>query len=121
MNPTTTQGTTPMPPIPERFTHDGFDLRQLDRDGPVALYLKTKGERNRSYEVVIVKQEPEKVMFGRVVPAHERYPGSEEWGATAWTLTIEPKAREKFAMLVNLYRTQENASAGPVGHKEGLS
>jgi hypothetical protein len=101
-----------MKPIPERFTQDGFYLRQLDRDGPVALYLKTKGERNRSYEVVIVKQEPENVMFGRLVPAHERYPGNEQWGQYGFTLTSEATAREKFAMLVNLYRTKQNAPGG---------
>ena len=48
-------------------------------------------------------------MHGRLVPAHERYPASGEWGTHGWTYTTVTDARQKWASLAET-RSQKGGS-----------
>ena len=88
--------------LPISFDFKGFHYCQITRKGMVAIYSQIwKGLKNASiaYEVVKIQEYPEREMFGKLVPAHEAMPGSEQWGAQAWTFTSEEKARAKFKEL----------------------
>ena len=66
------------------FRKEGFDFKQIDRQGDVALFSKTKG-RVESFEVVIVQKHKEYEIAGNIIPAHEAMPSSEQWGAAGWS------------------------------------
>jgi hypothetical protein len=98
-----TSGTDPQVyrPLPESFRAKGWDFRQIDRIGDVALFEKTHTEvACPSYEVVIVQRHGARVIAGREIPAAEAMPSTEMWGRAGWTLTTENTAREKFTALV---------------------
>jgi hypothetical protein len=88
--------------LPIAFDFKGFHYRQITRKGSVAIYSQIwKGLKNPSiaYEVVKIQEYPEREMFGRLVPAHESMPSSEQWGSQGFTFTIERQARTKFEEL----------------------
>ena len=91
-----------MIPLPTKLRKDGFDLTQVCREGNVAIYAQSKGGCVYSYEVILVREEKEKTMFGRFVPAHEAYPRSEDWGRLAWTCLTLERAKERFRGLCTL-------------------
>lgn len=74
-----------MNPLPTTFRDGGFEFRQLERVGRVAVFEKRKGGLDVSFKVVRIRQVPETTMFGRTVPAHEAMPSSEQWGLYGWT------------------------------------
>ena len=88
-----------MKPLATLFRSDGFEFRQLERVGRVAVFEKRKGEPNISYEVVRIRQVPETTMFGRTVPAHEALPCNEQWGLYGWTYHDKTAAFRKFREL----------------------
>ena len=83
----------PMKPLPTEFTYDGFDFRQLAREGDVALFEKRKPNHSRpGYEVVIVQRHPAQTIHGRDYPERESLPPSESWGMVLpenWTGGLE--------------------------------
>lgn len=88
-------------PLPTSFRSKGWDFRQLDRVGAVALFEKTHAEVTRpSFEVVIVQRHEARVIAGREIPAAEAMPSTSQWGRAGWTLTTETAARAKFDGLV---------------------
>ena len=106
-----------MIPLPTTFRSDGFDFKQLAREGGIALFCKTKlykrSEREiklygkeptfefESYEVVIVRKEPAHTWpNGIITPEHERMPGNEDWGLYGWSLQTKDRAWEKFRELI---------------------
>jgi len=88
-----------MTPLPDTFRSDGFDFRLLRRAGAVALLVKSKPGGTPSYEVVRLVRVPEREMFGRVIPAHEAMPASEQWGERGWTYSDRDRAEAKFSDL----------------------
>jgi hypothetical protein len=66
------------------FTSNGFLHECLKREELVCLVKRSKPE-HWHFEVVQVIIEPDKTMFGRFIPGHERYPSNEEWGIYAFT------------------------------------
>ncbi len=85
--------------IPQNFCNAGFDFRQLERIGQVAVLEKRKSDRNVGFEVVRIRQVPESVMFGRTIKAHESMPSSEQWGLYGWTYSDKATALRKFLEL----------------------
>jgi hypothetical protein len=87
--------------LPERFSLDGFDFRQLLRSGDVVLFEKSKPKAARPcFEVCIVERRPEEEFQGRNYPAREAIPPPQLWGHTAWTFSDFGRARAKFGELV---------------------
>lgn len=76
---------------------DGFRLELWERLGSVAIYKKSKlFTPIESWEVVKIGTRSEKQAFGRVFPASETYPSSEQWGDRGWTCTTKEDADKKF-------------------------
>lgn len=94
-----------MKSLQTRFTHDGFDTRQLRRTGTVALFAKSKARHSsESFEVVIVQQHPAKTFFGKEFPARESMPPTESWGRLGWTFTDRSAAETRFNQLCDQRR-----------------
>jgi len=92
------------------FTRDGFRHELYGRTGAVCLVERTNLRTGaRHWEVAVLQHEPEKTMHGRLVPAHERYPASGEWGTYGWTYTTVTDARQKWASLAET-RSQKGGS-----------
>ena len=90
-----------MIPLATEFDSKGWHFKQLKRTGRIALYERWKDtSASPHYEVIAVQTEPEKVMFGKTVEVHDRYPSSERWGEQAWTCRDEDEARAKFDLLI---------------------
>src|SRR5882672_12451064 len=76
-----------MKSLAENFTYDGFQFRQLAREGDVVLLEKCKpGHSRPSYEVAIIQPHPAQIIHGREFPERESMPPSESWGLLAWSL-----------------------------------
>ena len=95
-----------MNPAPTTFTESGFSHEQRLRWKMIALYERQKGGA-RHWEVVILTPEIEKHFpatekhpNGRSTPAHERYPGAEEWGHKGWTFNGKDNAEAKYEELI---------------------
>ena len=94
-----------MKPLPDNFHSDGFDFRILRRGGDVALVVKSKPGGTSSYEVVRLIHVPARQMFGRLVPAHEAMPASEQWGQRGWSYPDRDRAEAKYRKLTGHART----------------
>lgn len=86
-------------PLPARFWHNGFDYRQIAREGDAAIYeQRWTGCQNPSiaYEVIRVRRREGFQIDGRFVEPAEVYPASELWGVDGFTFTERNKAWDKF-------------------------
>lgn len=83
------------PPHRTEFTHDGFTLRQVAREGMVALYEKFRSPDGiKRFELVVLQHRPAEIVCGKPYPARECYPNSNEWGQRGWTfLTLDSAQR----------------------------
>ena len=75
-----------MKTLPIEFTKNGFQYRQLARDGNAALYSQTKGDFG-AYEVFAIQSHNGREIAGKLIPPAEFGPSSEEWGSKGWTYT----------------------------------
>jgi hypothetical protein len=90
-----------MKPLPEQFSFDGCQLRQLARDGDVVLLERTKrGICLSTYEVAIVQHHAAVVIHGRAYSERESMPPSASWGSYGWSYAELASARKKFNELV---------------------
>lgn len=76
--------------LEKEFGYQGRTLRQLKREGRVAIYeLLGRGGVLYGYEVVIVKIAPAEEIMGKPYPEREVYPSSrkdsDDWGHIAWS------------------------------------
>jgi len=76
-------------PLPKEFRHNGFDYRQIYRQGDLAIYRQTwKGsEHSAAFEVIRVKRREAFQVEGRLIEPAEVYPNSEGWDADGFTFT----------------------------------
>lgn len=84
-----------MEPLKTEFVHDGFNYQQMNRTGRYALFEQSRGGRIVAYEVIRVQRLPEEQIRGKLYPAREKYPRSEQWGTDGWTATSLAAARRK--------------------------
>jgi hypothetical protein len=85
-------------PLPTRFQRDGFDYRQIAREGDCAIYeQRWSGCRNPSvcYEVIRIRRREAFQIEGRFVEPAEVYPNPEAWGVDGFTLTDRDAAFTK--------------------------
>ena len=84
-------------PIATEFNHDGFNYRQITREGDVAIYeQRWRDSENVCYEVVRIRRHEAKTFpDGKFSPAREAYPSSAAWGVDGFTLTDRDAAFAK--------------------------
>ena len=84
--------------LPKEFRHDGFNYRQIAREGDAAIYQQSwSGSRNPSVccEVIRIRRREAFQIGTRFVEAAEIYPNSEAWGTDGFTLTDKDAAFSK--------------------------
>ena len=89
-------------PLPNRFRRDGFNYRQIAREGNAAIYEQTwNGCRNPSvaWKVIRIRHREGFRIGGRFVEPAEVYPKSEAWGVDGFTLTDKDAAFAKLREL----------------------
>jgi hypothetical protein len=98
-----------MTPLPASFRSGGFDFRLVKRTGDIALFEKRKPTHTRSFFEVVIVQKRKEATFpsGRVTPAHEAMPASEQWGSAGWSYSDLEGAEKRFKSLVESRRAQE--------------
>ncbi len=89
-----------MTTLETEFKTNGFDFRQIERQGDVAIYEQSKGGRVLTYELIIVQKHPAETIKGRPYPEREGYPYNEQWGSQAWTVMNLDDARQRLRNLV---------------------
>jgi hypothetical protein len=86
-------------PLAKEFHRDGFQYRQIAREGNAAIYEQAWlgcTEPSRSYEVVRIRRRQGFQIGNRFVNAAEVYPNSEGWGGDGFTFTSRNKAGASF-------------------------
>lgn len=86
------------------YRKNSFDYEQVKRVGDVAVYRQFDSEGEYGYEVFEIRKRPESNIKGRITPAREAPPTSEEWGSNAFTVKTLEQADEKMLLIAeNLY------------------
>ena len=88
----------PYKPLQTRFRHDGFDYRQIAREGDAAIYEQTwSGCSNPAvcYEVIRIRRREEFRIGNRFVETAEVYPKAKGWGASGWSFSEKDAAFAK--------------------------
>lgn len=75
-----------MKPLAKSIPAEDRTLKQIQRQGAVALY-KLIGETGQlyGYEVVRIRKLPAQTIFDKEYPEREAYPTSEQWGYLGWS------------------------------------
>ena len=83
--------------LPKQFRHDGFDYRQVFREGDFAIYEQTwkSNEHSAAFEVIRIRRRDGFHVGDRWVEPAEVYPNSEAWGVDGWTVLNEEAAFRK--------------------------
>ena len=85
-------------PLPTRFSRNGFNYRQIAREGNAAIYEQTWSgcsDPSFCYEVVHIRRREGFHIDGRFVEAAEVYPNSDAWGIAGFTCTDKDAAFAK--------------------------
>jgi len=84
--------------LQNEFRHDGFQYRQIAREGCAAVYEQRASgcaQRSVSYEVIRVRLREGFQIDGRFVEPAEMYPKAEAWGVDGFTFTDKDAAFAK--------------------------
>jgi hypothetical protein len=95
------------------FNARGFRYELIEHQGLVCMVKQTRiGMSYWCYEVVKLRIEPDKIRFGNLVPAHERYPSDEDWGTYGFTYRPGEfaKARQRFSRMANALALEPKTS-----------
>jgi hypothetical protein len=85
-------------PLPKEFRRDGFNYRQIARQGDAAIYEQTwtgMSEPSPCWEVIRIRRHEGFQIRGRFVEPAEVYPKSELWGVDGFTFTDKDTAFTK--------------------------
>src|SRR5438552_18861790 len=85
-------------PLPTLFRRDGFEYRQIAREGNAAIYEQTWSgcaEPSVCYEVIRIRRRDGFQIGGRFIEAAEVYPNSKAWGVDGFTLSDKDAAFAK--------------------------
>jgi hypothetical protein len=86
-------------PLPTEFRRNGFDYRQIAREGDDALYEQRWtgcGEPSPSYEVIRIRRRDGFQISEKFIEPYEVYPNSDTWGVNGFTFADRNKAWDKF-------------------------
>jgi hypothetical protein len=85
--------------LPTRFRHNGFDYRQIARDGDAAIYEQRWtgcAEPSVCFEVIRIRRRDGFQISEKVIKPYEVYPNSHAWGVDGFTFSDRDKAWDKF-------------------------
>lgn len=85
-------------PLPKEFRRDGFQYRQIAREGNAAIYEQTWGgcpNPSVCYEVIRIRCREGFQIVNKFVEPAEVYPKSEAWGVDGFTLSDKDAAFAK--------------------------
>jgi hypothetical protein len=92
-------------PLPVAFRSGGFEFEQVEREGDIALFRKTKyyagtGKRFETFEVVRIQEMDEHQWpNGDISGPHEYMPASESWGIDGFSFQTGDEAMRRFEEL----------------------
>lgn len=92
-------------PLPLVHRANGITLNQVKRNRHVAMY---KAEIGNNYEVFEIRIRKGESKFGKYYPARERYPGNEDFGTWAYSLTGRERAEEVFEVITERQRKKSD-------------
>jgi hypothetical protein len=84
--------------LPKEFRRDGFDFRQIAREGNAAIYEQRWtgcAEPSVCFEVIRIRRREGFQIGNKFVEPAEVYPKSEAWGVDGFTLTDREAAFAK--------------------------
>jgi hypothetical protein len=90
-------------PLPTQFRREGFDYRQIYREGDFAIYRQTWSgcsDPSVSYEVIRIRRRDGFQIGGRFVEPAEVYPNSQAWGVDGWTVPDKEAAFHKLREII---------------------
>jgi hypothetical protein len=97
--------------LPTTFRSDGFDFELVKRDGDIALFRKTKpGFGFESFEVALIQRHDTLEIKGKLIPAGEHLPRSEQWGIKGWTYSDRLSAERLPSKLSRSWMTPRGPS-----------
>jgi hypothetical protein len=85
-------------PLAKQFRRDGFNYRQIAREGDAAIYEQTWNgcpDPHPCFEVIRIRRRDGFEVKGRCIEAAEVYPRAEAWGTDGWTFTHRDAAFAK--------------------------
>jgi hypothetical protein len=85
-------------PLPTGFRRDGFNYRQIAREGDAAIYEQTWSRCSNPsvcYEIIRIRRREGFEVDGRLVEPAEIYPHSDAWGVDGFTFTNKDAAFAK--------------------------
>jgi hypothetical protein len=85
-----------MKQLPEKLRKNGFAYRLIRRGLRSCIYKQMVSESVRRYEVFQIKVRPERLLYGKLIPAKEIFPHDEAFGYWAWCCWDLPAAMKKF-------------------------
>src|SRR4029450_6039034 len=76
-------------PLPDRLRRDGFDYRQIHREGDFAIYRQTweGNEHSPGLEVIRIRRRDGFQIGEKLIQPYEIYPNSDGWGTDGFTVT----------------------------------
>jgi hypothetical protein len=89
-------------PLPTRFRHNGFDYRQIAREGNAAIYEQRWtgcAEPSVCYEVIRIRRREGFQIDGKFVEPAEAYPKSECWGVDGFTFANKDAAFQRLKQM----------------------
>ena len=90
-------------PLKTAFRSKGFDYRQIERRGDVAMFAQTKpGLLHTWYEVVLVQRHDAYEKGDVKIEAAETMPSTSQWGRLGWTFRDAKKAKNRFDELAKV-------------------
>lgn len=98
-----------MKPLGTTYRKNTFHYEQIVREGNIAIFKQRlrPGEGCLAYEVIHVRQDPEREIAGVIIPAHERAPGNEDWGKFGFTLPTLESARAKMKEMLEAEKKEK--------------
>jgi hypothetical protein len=111
-----------MQPLSKKFTHYGRTLRQLQRTANAGIY-ELIGAQNLlyGYEVIRIRQQKQREVFGKIREEHEVYPCDSDFGRLRWSYgrNHRKEALERFNRIVTAERESLHAH-GPSALEKAL-
>ena len=101
-----------MKQLESNYKKYGYNFRQIEREGDIAIYEQSDPETGKVYafEIFIIQKNEASEIFGNSVEARESVPSTEKWGKEAFTTWTLKEALDKKNILKNRL-TQRLANA----------
>lgn len=108
-------------PLEKEFTKNKFRLKQLVREGDVAIFHKVGLDpqpHDAGFEVVVIGRHNGYEIAGNKIEPSECYPSNEQWGTKGWSYRDLFTAEARYLRLRNGDVTVDLSEAAPVGETE---